>query len=599
MKLYDRLSGDRLDRLPPVIHPGRYVLRQSARFNRHSQLDEGAVLSSDGTERCELDQETARFSEPDPALDDDTDFLTRVLDNIANLDSKVLPSPLLPTAVIDEDSHLNDLERALGDVLKAGHLHMISKRPRIDLRYEETVTEVSRARRLTNKTYTHLASHSECWQRQTLQGIQPKRVLARLSEDEYAIYENIVYARLVDKLERYLTGRVRRLDSLCEQLEKALAFSSSTDLNHRLFDEICVLWGSTYQAGSAERLKATREARETVAKHLKSLRSLQQTGLYLQVARDRQAGPVLHRSNILMHDQHYRHLGILWDALRQTVQSDRLSPAQRLHITQKRETDYSHYVGLVLRHALQRYGLGSDGETVWAGHVVRLHRDQFNWHLLVDGAVKLGLVPWAYPDALPAGVMVPERFWLCWPGTELNDTLDQALIGQALRLSPMDLYVVERMGYLVDRVLTSMLLEDYAVPLKPLPKMVAEGAGNVQGIMVQASQLQLIGPLSSADTVNMQTLFDQHTRPELAQTFRRQAQHLQALRQCPVCNGVSTITPQDNGGFSGQCQRAGCGAKRYWRRAKVGQWIYRQLFGDAPDFRVYGRRSMEFSIPHR
>ena len=25
----------------------------------------------------------------------------------------------------------------------------------------------------------------------------------------------------------------------------------------------------------------------------------------------------------------------------------------------------------------------------------------------------------------------------------------------------------------------------------------------------------------------------------------------------------------------------------------------RQLFGDAPDFRVYGRRSMEFSIPHR
>ena len=195
--------------------------------------------------------------------------------------------------------------------------------------------------------------------------------------------------------------------------------------------------------------------------------------------------------------------------------------------------------------------------------------------------------------------MVPERFWLCWPGTELNDTLDQALIGQALRLSPMDLYVVERMGYLVDRVLTSMLLEDYAVPLKPLPKMVAEGAGNVQGIMVQASQLQLIGPLSSADTVNMQTLFDQHTRPELAQTFRRQAQHLQALRRCPVCNGVSTITPQDNGGFSGQCQRAGCGAKRYWRRAKEGQWIYRQLFGDAPDFRVYGRRSMEFSIPHR
>ena len=77
----------------------------------------------------------------------------------------------------------------------------------MDLRYEETVTEVSRARRLSQwNVYTHLASHSECWQRQTLSGIQPKRVLARFSEDDYAIYENRVYARLLDSLDNYLTS---------------------------------------------------------------------------------------------------------------------------------------------------------------------------------------------------------------------------------------------------------------------------------------------------------------------------------------------------------------------------------------------------------
>jgi hypothetical protein len=102
------------------------------------------------------------------------------------------------------------LEQMLCAVLKGGRLHSISTGPRVDLKYEESVTDVSRARRLTNSTYTHLASHSECWQRQTLSGIQPRRVLARFSEDDYATYENRVYARLLDGLDNYLTRRLRR-----------------------------------------------------------------------------------------------------------------------------------------------------------------------------------------------------------------------------------------------------------------------------------------------------------------------------------------------------------------------------------------------------
>lgn len=599
MKLYDRINSKSLTRLPELIHPGRYVLGQVVAFNGHSQLASGDLLSDDGSERCNLNGETTRFCEFDPALSDDTVFLGRVLDSIAQAGAQggALPSPLLPTALINEENHLNDLELLLEEVLQAGHLHAISKRPRIDLRYDETVTDVSRARRLTNKTYTHLASRSECWQRQTLQGIQPKRVLARFSEDEYAIYENVVYARLLDKLVHYLSGRLRRLDRLCKRLERSLAFSSSTDLNHRLINDICHLWGETYlPAATAQQLEATQKTRNTVAKHLKSLQGLRQRGLYIEVARERQVGQALHQTNILTHDQHYRHVSLLWDALRQTIQAAHQSPAERLYTNQQREADYSEYVGLVLRHALRRYGLDHADEGAWAGHVLSVRRDHLNWFLCMDGEVKLGLVPWAYPDDLPADIAIPTNFRLCWPGVELNDTLDRALTGDRLRLSPMDVYVVEHMGHLVDRILTEALLDDYAMPIKPLPKIVAEEGQKVQGIVVQANELRVLSPLAPTDVLTMQNLFDQHTRPQLAQAFKRQAQHVQALRECPVCGDTALITPQENGSFSCHCRRAGCESKRFYRKTKQGHWTYQQLLGDALEFRVNGRRSMEFSM---
>ena len=79
MKLYDRISGTLLNRLPDLIHPGRYVLGQAVSFNGHTQLASGDLLSDDGSERCVLDQETARFCGFDAALGDDTVFLSRVL----------------------------------------------------------------------------------------------------------------------------------------------------------------------------------------------------------------------------------------------------------------------------------------------------------------------------------------------------------------------------------------------------------------------------------------------------------------------------------------------------------------------------------------
>ena len=90
-------------------------------------------------------------------------------------------SPMLPSELAAQ-CELEEIEHCLSDVLRGGHLHSISDRPRRDLRYDEFVAPVARARRLATSALSHLASHSDCWQQRTLSGVLPRKVLARFSD---------------------------------------------------------------------------------------------------------------------------------------------------------------------------------------------------------------------------------------------------------------------------------------------------------------------------------------------------------------------------------------------------------------------------------
>lgn len=149
-----------------------------------------------------------------------------------------------------------------------------------------------------------------------MSGVIPKKVLARFSEDDYGIYENRVYARLLDKIERYLHARLAELRGLQATLNQALRFYEAENVDYRLREEICRLWGMTFSAEETSNAsKLLGETLEKLERLYQTIAGLQQSGLYLLVSRQAQVTGVLHMTNILGHDQHYRHLAILWDQL--------------------------------------------------------------------------------------------------------------------------------------------------------------------------------------------------------------------------------------------------------------------------------------------
>ena len=250
MMFLDRLTGGKLSRLPDALLPGRYCLLEPLLVNGHSRLQPGDLLSDDGSGVIRTQDTESQVLAIDPSDDDqaDCDLSAEAIISIAGKiahahDANV--SPMLPAEMAAQCA-LEELERDLAVVLRDGHLHSISDRPRRDLRYDDLVAPVARARRLATSALSHLASHSDCWQQRTLSGVQPRKVLARFSEDDYAIYENRLYKRLLDRLDRHLARRLARIRGVNSRLERALEFQDSEQTHFRLRQDICRLWGESY-----------------------------------------------------------------------------------------------------------------------------------------------------------------------------------------------------------------------------------------------------------------------------------------------------------------------------------------------------------------
>lgn len=250
MIFLDRLTGGKLSELPDAFLPGRYCLLKPLVVNGHSHLQPGDLLSDDGSGVIRI-QDAERQVRSTEQTDDEQAESDLSAEAIVAIAGKLTHaqgasvSPMLPAEMAAQCA-LEEIERNLATVLRDGHLHSISDRPRRDLRYDDLVAPVARARRLATSALSHLASHSDCWQQRTLSSVQPRKVLARFSEDDYAIYENRLYKRLLDRLDRHLARRLARIRGVNSRLERALEFQGSEQTHFRLREDICRLWGESY-----------------------------------------------------------------------------------------------------------------------------------------------------------------------------------------------------------------------------------------------------------------------------------------------------------------------------------------------------------------
>jgi hypothetical protein len=159
----DRLTGEQLRELPESVSPGRYWTEATRlTLNGHTPDFSGLLVDDDG-QHCQLGDQLRSFSLPSQADTASAELLFKAISTVddESQQGSSMVSPLMPAAIVDDQGHLQQFEERLLQVVRQGHLNRISQRPRLDMHYEDEVTDIARARRLSKGALVHLASHSD------------------------------------------------------------------------------------------------------------------------------------------------------------------------------------------------------------------------------------------------------------------------------------------------------------------------------------------------------------------------------------------------------------------------------------------------------
>lgn len=239
--------------------------------------------------------------------------LARRLDVGATIGADAADTPVL-APISERHISLNDLDLAIADGLEA--LVAVCSRPADRLGIEHVLVRSDEARRVPVEGLVRLASRTEEWQGRDAAGeVIPARLLTVRFNEEYDFFENRMAAQMVDRLRRYLAGRLRDLGTLerhaagLERYEQALGGAQS----HWKLRRLAMLLGEA-AADTAVHAATISAACDRLRSLQSALNRLRGVPLYRRANRRASIPFRLPRTNLLTRDLRYRRTAALWEA---------------------------------------------------------------------------------------------------------------------------------------------------------------------------------------------------------------------------------------------------------------------------------------------
>lgn len=581
MKVWDRYSGAEGE-LPDVVQPGRFQMLAPCTLNGHALLQKGDILWGDGHIKCVLSGDRAERSfaltasalaggSPNPLIDEAVGAVT---DQLATGE---LPSPIMPSQ-LEKHVGLLDFERMLEALLDAGHLQSISQRPRLDMRYDVEVLPVSRARRLAADALTTLASNSQDWSRRRITGIIPARLKALVSEDEHAIYENVVFARLVDRVLTLLRTRINEVSQLLEKHQQAKLLSNAQQLDRRLREAICALWGQSF-ADNPDAGKRALETHDTLTKLQGKIRQLKHGELYKQIPQKLNLPAALRNTNILQHDPRYRHLRPIWLLAHSGAEREVKTPQQKFKAAREAGQRYATYVELLIRRVLCTSVLMKWDDVrrvaAFGPWELRLTCEQGSCSLeLFDGKISVDQLTMVagWHGRLKWEEQRDNYYVFFCHDSEPTDSG----FGDASVLHPLQFYSVERTQLAIEKWLLKQVLGRYPFHVTPVPADLQAAIFAAAGTRVEKAGhgLRFFKALMPNVQLEVEAAVERNFANELTKKKLLESLRLAHLLElCRVCG--HNVKPSDfHGsmhGFRADC--GNCGA--HWKlKVSSGTSIY-------------------------
>ena len=255
----------------------------------------------------------------------------------------------------------NNRDEILKDVKYLPHIFY---RPKLHLKQVEEVRPASIVTRIGTESIRHLASHSEHWKGIKANGLIPERLLARILEDDYAIYENVAAKTIVDRL--YALEKKEKEDTIDCKMNFTLSESySQGGERQNFFDAINFLFKGFENSESSTTLKLIEETLEIINSILEYLSKCKSTNLYRHIKKEKEIKGTLKKTNIFMMDNYYKKVYQLWKLVGEKEKISEIFEKKEL------KEEYLVYTELVILFCLNYMGFKSenDNETLLSNNL--------------------------------------------------------------------------------------------------------------------------------------------------------------------------------------------------------------------------------------
>ncbi|MCM1130324.1 MAG: hypothetical protein NC087_02565 [Anaeroplasma bactoclasticum] len=116
---------------------------------------------------------------------------------------------------VEPDFSFEALEEDINNIIKTiPAMKQIFAKPFIHLKEQNVILPTESVRIINNNTIQHISSHSELWSDVTKDEIKPIKLLTRTYEDNYGIYENLIFCKTVDEVLAFARNNLRILQEL-------------------------------------------------------------------------------------------------------------------------------------------------------------------------------------------------------------------------------------------------------------------------------------------------------------------------------------------------------------------------------------------------
>lgn len=245
-----------------------------------------------------------------------------------------------------------DIDKALDYTQRLPHVFY---KPKQHLKQVNEIRPAAVASRIGQESIRYLASHSEHWKGIKANGLIPERLLARVLEEDLAIYENKAAKTLVDEFMRTVTRWCLETMDCQLQINMDDSHSVSSEQKNYFKAKDALLKGLDDEDLYIQQ-EILAEQTEKLSEILDLLSECKSTQLYRALRRSAPIRGKLKQTNIFMKDKYYKYVYKLWNLL------DGANKVGIEEIAKPIEDEYDIFCRVLLIFALRYYNFQAEDE---------------------------------------------------------------------------------------------------------------------------------------------------------------------------------------------------------------------------------------------